>query len=163
MKVADITPRDSTEGHYRHKGLAWLGAAKILHENDTAHLMGPFYYMVSHAFELFTKAFLLWRGVSHKELRSRDFGHNISALVHRAKELGLQIEDEYIPLIETMENLNKDHMQRYPMIGFFTIGQLGYVEPNHIINWVQKYYDKIYGIISSEKNRFLIADQKCLQ
>jgi len=83
---ADLTVREGTEGTYRHKGLAWLDAAKCLHQNNREGF-GAFYYLVSHACELFTKAFLIWRGVPYDQLKSRELGHDIQRLVEKRKSL----------------------------------------------------------------------------
>jgi hypothetical protein len=148
---ADATIRDGTEGTYRHQGLAWLEAAKVLNESGNAAGLGPFYYLVSHSFELFTKAFLLWRGVTHEELRSKKLSHNFKALVNRANELGLGLEEEFCPLVEALQSINEQHRTRYAQLGFFTMGDIRYVMPDNMLIWVQKYYDKIFGIIHKEK------------
>ena len=148
---ADLTVREGTEGTYRHKGLAWLDAAKCLHQNNREGF-GAFYYLVSHACELFTKAFLIWRGVPYDQLKSRELGHDIQRLVEKAQELGLPIEEEFKPFFEALENLNQENMQKYPKLGFFTLGQQGYVEPHNMLSWADIYYKKIYAIISKEKN-----------
>lgn len=149
---ADTELRDGNQGLYRHEGLAWLESAKVLEKARKGFGLGPFYYIVAHACELFTKAFLLWRGVSHEELRSKKLSHDIPKLLDKAQEYGLQLEEEFTPFFEALDNMNRDHKQRYPKLGFYTMGRLDYVEPSKMIYWAEKYYEKIYGIIQRERN-----------
>lgn len=46
----------------------------------------PAYYLWAHSIELSLKAFLFAHGVPLRKLKSRDFGHNLKALVDEARE-----------------------------------------------------------------------------
>lgn len=64
------------------------------HEEFVQNLSIPAYYLVGHAIELALKAFLLERGITVGELRSRKYGHNLDALVleARRRRLGMCVK-----------------------------------------------------------------------
>jgi hypothetical protein len=50
----------------------------------------PAYFLAMHGIELTLKAFLRYKGVEPRALRSRELGHDIRACYRKAKELGLR-------------------------------------------------------------------------
>ncbi len=48
------------------------------------------YYLYCRSLELVLKAFLLAKGVSKKQLKARSLGHDLTALLTKAKKLGLE-------------------------------------------------------------------------
>ena len=57
------------------------------------------YYLYCRSIELVIKAFLLAKGMTKKQLKTRKFGHDLTALLIEAKKLGLEdivvIESEW--------------------------------------------------------------------
>ena len=47
------------------------------------------YYLICRSLELSFKAFLLTEGIKRNKLRSRDYGHNLKALLKKTKELNI--------------------------------------------------------------------------
>lgn len=62
--------------------------------NDRAFM--PYYFLLGQSIELSLKAFLLGCGVSLKELRRKNYGHDLKALLHEAhrRRLGLEVKLE---------------------------------------------------------------------
>lgn len=58
--------------------------------NRTVGVSLPAYFLLARSVELSLKAFLLHQGVSAKDLASKKFGHNLSALLNEATSRGLQ-------------------------------------------------------------------------
>lgn len=76
--------------HYAHSYAAsaqWLDGAQV----QATHPDAPIKFNYTHAIELYLKAFLLQKGVTVQELRSRDLGHDTANLVERAVGLGLNV------------------------------------------------------------------------
>lgn len=80
--------------HYAH---AYASSAMTLNEVDidTIHSDAPIRFLFSHAIELYLKAYLLLRGVTIEELRSRALGHNLKKLTSGAVKLGLDVSKEH--------------------------------------------------------------------
>ncbi|MGJ5155397.1 hypothetical protein [Bradyrhizobium sp. HKCCYLR1023] len=74
----------------------------------------PRYFMLCHAIELALKAFLLARGRTVPELRSRPFGHDISALMTEAIGLGLSIGPLARSEIDRLSKAHEEFWHRYP-------------------------------------------------
>jgi hypothetical protein len=76
--------------HYAH---AYAASAVSLNEEgvDTIHADAPVRFLFSHAIELYLKAYLLLKGVTAADLRSRAFGHNLKKLTTEAIKLGLDL------------------------------------------------------------------------
>lgn len=72
--------------NYAH---SFLGAAKALDrlewEDRETHSDSPTEFIYWHSIELLLKAYLLAEGMEIAKLRSRDYGHNITALTKAAK------------------------------------------------------------------------------
>ena len=59
-------------------------AASVVADAAGDQVSLPAYYIWGHSIELYLKAFLFARGVPLRKLRSKDFGHNLKALVDEA-------------------------------------------------------------------------------
>lgn len=80
--------------HYAH---AYAASAMTLNEVDIdiIHADAPVRFLFSHAIELYLKAYLLLKGVTVEELRSRALGHNLKKLTSKAVKLGLSVSKEH--------------------------------------------------------------------
>ncbi len=87
--------RTTPYGMWRY-GNDFLKAALVVlsRYNDRAFM--PYYFLLGQSIELSLKAFLLGRGVSLKELRSKKYGHDLKALLDEAgrRRLGLKVKLE---------------------------------------------------------------------
>ena len=84
------------------------------------------YYLYCHSIELSLKAFLLARGITKKKLKDRRYGHDLIALLNKAKQLGLE---DIVPIRPEWESeLSKAndyyfHKEfEYFNVGFFANG-----------------------------------------
>jgi HEPN domain-containing protein len=79
--------------HYAH---AYAASAMTLNEVgvDTIHADAPVRFLFSHAIELYLKAYLLLKGLTVDELRSRALGHNLKKLASKSVKLGLSVSNE---------------------------------------------------------------------
>jgi hypothetical protein len=64
-------------------------AVRIANKNKVSL---PAYYLLGHSIELSLKAFLLARGVTFKELKSKKYGHDLMALLSAARRHRLGTE-----------------------------------------------------------------------
>ena len=85
----------------------YLAAATIVLPPPTTDLEAlrmkisfPAYFLVGHSIELSLKAFLLGRGVTKDQLKSRIFGHKLDALLTEARRRRLGNEVK-LPQVET--------------------------------------------------------------
>ncbi|WP_298333467.1 hypothetical protein [uncultured Erythrobacter sp.] len=100
--------------HYAH---SYAASALELErsEVDATHPDAPIRYLFSHAIELYLKSFLLMKGVSLSELRSRNLGHDLPALLKRASEFQFHVSEE----MEAQIGLANDAiMDRYIETGY---------------------------------------------
>jgi len=93
----------------------------------------PAYFLVLHSIELSMKAYLRHHGVTVRELRSRQYGHDIRACCRKAKELGLKVHfkmcaDDMRALLMLID-LNTDHVLRYIRTGYRLFPSWAIVEP----------------------------------
>lgn len=123
--------------------LDYFGAAKLLLESrgKAIALQSPLYYLISHAFELFSKSFLMSHGLNYRDLKA--LNHGIKGILEKCKELGLPVDPDDVLFSEVMINLNKHNMQRYPMLGLFQIGPIGFSEPENLITHLDKFKNKV--------------------
>src|SRR5688572_15835808 len=68
----------------------FLEAANLVAEAAGERVSIPAYYLWAHSIELSLKVFLISQGVSLRELKSRQLGHNLMALWQRGVSLGLE-------------------------------------------------------------------------
>lgn len=116
--------------HYRLVAVSFWESAKILYENRTYTdgcqtsmiNMPPFYYLVSHASELFLKSALLKRGVTESDLRKQNVRHNLVKLATILAEKGLHLSENTIELIKVLHPIHEKHYLRYL-----------FLKPNHEI------------------------------
>lgn len=73
----------------------------------------PFYFLVSHAIELFLKSALLKRGYVPADLRRFDNRHNLKALLELLKKKGLPVSTEATSIIEGLSSQHSNHLLRY--------------------------------------------------
>lgn len=62
--------------------------ARLQVHDDTSFIMG-FHHLIGFAVELYLKSFLLHHGISESDLRSKQYGHKLAALLTTATELRL--------------------------------------------------------------------------
>lgn len=103
--------------HYAHSYAASAIALYKLNI-EAIHPHAPVRFLFSHSIELYFKAFLLCKGLSLDQLRSRELGHNLEALMAASMLHGLQISD-----IQQQQIIvaNSAILDRYIEIGFRTI------------------------------------------
>jgi hypothetical protein len=65
-------------------------AANLVAEAAGDRVSIPAYYLWGHSIELSLKVFLISHGVSLRELKSKNLGHNLTALWRKAVSLGLE-------------------------------------------------------------------------
>jgi hypothetical protein len=115
---------------YYMMGLNFQESAKKISEtletnNDGTpkNLMAiPFYFLVSHAAELYLKSALLKRGFDETKLKEFSYRHNLSALLEELQKKGVSITPETIDLIDFLYKQHKSHTLRY--INLFEKNQL---------------------------------------
>jgi hypothetical protein len=73
----------------------------------------PFYFLVSHAIELFLKSALLKRGYVPADLKRFDKRHNLNALLELLKKMGLPISSEATSIINGLSPQHAHHLLRY--------------------------------------------------
>ncbi len=73
----------------------------------------PFYFLASHAAELFLKSALLKRGVSENLLKKFDYRHNLEALLNALKEKGVPISGNTESVVLGLSEQHKSHQLRY--------------------------------------------------
>lgn len=74
----------------------------------------PFYFLVSHAVELFLKSALLKRGYTEKELKDH-YGHNLNSLMKALEVKGVTITPATVEVIDGLQELNENHVLRYDL------------------------------------------------
>jgi len=56
----------------------------------------PFYFLTSHATDLFLKAALLKRGIEEESLRKFDYRHNLTSLLIELQATGVSISEKTV-------------------------------------------------------------------
>lgn len=87
-------------------------------EIATTHSDAPVRFLFSHAIELYLKAYLLLKGVTVEELRSRALGHNLKKLTATAVKLGLDVPTVHR---QSMDVANEAILDRYIETGARTV------------------------------------------
>ena len=81
--------------NYAHSYASMAGAFRTSSNSlDCTHPEAPIYFLYYHALELYLKSFLVSQGVSEGELRSRELGHNLDALLKKSEVLGLKVSPQ---------------------------------------------------------------------
>ena len=97
-------------------------SAKLLSDNiefkrasygDIFTLM-PFYYLASHAAELFLKAALLKRGFGETNLRRIEYRHNLEALLDQLESKGVPVSESSRTMVKKLGAQHRTHELRFP-------------------------------------------------
>jgi hypothetical protein len=93
----------------------------------------PAYNLAMHGIELTLKAFLRYHGIDPRELRNRQYEHDLHACFRRAKELGLldifKMTDDDEKAMRLLVDLNVDQGLRYIRKGWKEFPSWAIVEP----------------------------------
>ena len=73
----------------------------------------PFYFLASHAAELFLKSALLKRGFEESDLKQYDYRHNLNALLAAVQSKGVSVSQDTITLINGLHRQHQTHALRY--------------------------------------------------
>jgi len=91
----------------------FLEAANLVAEAAGDRVSLPAYYLWGHSIELSLKVFLIGHDITLRELKSRDLGHNLTALWQKARSLGLEQEIHlYSKEIGTILLLSQDYAEK---------------------------------------------------
>lgn len=92
----------------------------------------PFYFLVSHAAELFLKSALLKRGWDEQRLKKYDYRHNLDLLLSEVQKIGVSVTPETANLINGLSAQHADHSLRYTALT--DNGQKTYLPPPALIH-----------------------------
>lgn len=106
---------------YRMTAVNFWESAKILHKAFHAKdeplprniRALPFYYLVSHAFELLLKCALLKRSVTEQELKRHNLRHNLSELLLALEAKGVSVSCHTKDILQALTLQHKEHALRY--------------------------------------------------
>ena len=106
---------------YRMTGVVFMENAKILNrafEDKGESAIGdpmavPFYYLVSHAAELFLKCALLKRGFSPNDLKSIALRHSLENLLRELLKKGAPVSEPCSQLLLRLNHQHEKHALRY--------------------------------------------------
>jgi len=73
----------------------------------------PFYFLVSHAAELYLKAALLKRGFNEADLKKFDYRHNLDSLLTELQKKGVSISQNTANTVKGLNEQHKTHILRY--------------------------------------------------
>ena len=73
----------------------------------------PFYFLTSHAAELFLKSALLKRGWDEQRLKKYEYRHNLDSLLSEVQKIGISVTPETVNLITGLSSQHADHSLRY--------------------------------------------------
>lgn len=79
---------ETPHGFLKHAQEFFVAADLVLGKTEDVSL--PAYFLLGRSIELALKAFLLHKGMRISELRRKEFGHNLRALLAKAREQGLE-------------------------------------------------------------------------
>ena len=94
----------------------------------------PFYFLTSHAIELFLKSALLKRGLTEQELKKYDYRHNLNAFLEKIQKVGVTVQPKTIEVIRGLHSQHISHALRYTAL--VDDGQKTYLPPPALINSV---------------------------
>ncbi|MBO1273235.1 hypothetical protein J3L11_16460 [Shewanella sp. 4t3-1-2LB] len=102
---------ETPHGFLKHSQ-EFLEAADLV-LRDKTEVSFPGYFLLGRSLELAFKAFLLKKGLSIKKLRSKEYGHNLGALLKASMENGLAQIVLFEPIeVGTIQLLSHDYMQK---------------------------------------------------
>lgn len=116
---------DETSKHlasvYRMTAINFLMSARRLQQSFAAEgkamelniFAVPFYYLTSHAAELFLKAALLKNGVTEREVKTFNRRHNLSRLMEDLIEKGAHFNKTSIAILTDLSEQHSKHLLRY--------------------------------------------------
>jgi hypothetical protein len=87
----------------------------------------PFYFVASHAAELFLKSALLKRGFEESDLKQYDYRHSLNALLVAIQAKGVSVTPDTINLINGLHRQHQTHALRYSAL--VDDGQATYMPP----------------------------------
>lgn len=87
--------RGQTPSGFLKHAQEFLAAADLV-LNRARSVSLPAYFLLGRSIELSLKAFLLHRGVPLTELRKKQFGHNLRALLDASRQHGIE---QHVPLV----------------------------------------------------------------
>lgn len=116
-----MTPNVPLASAYYLLGANFQNSARILLDSINVNQKGlpekydaiPFYFLISHAAELYLKAALLKRGFSESDLKKYDYRHNLKALLEALQEKGVSVTPDTISLISGLHSQHQSHALRY--------------------------------------------------
>jgi hypothetical protein len=73
----------------------------------------PFYFLISHAAELFLKSALLKRGMQESDLKKFDYRHSLNSLLTILQNKGILVSPETVTLIKGLHEQHRTHALRY--------------------------------------------------
>ncbi len=73
----------------------------------------PFYYLISHTFELLLKCALLKRGASVDVLKKYPLGHSLSRQLEMLKGFGVPVSENTDLVIRILSSQHEKHVLRY--------------------------------------------------
>lgn len=76
----------------------------------------PFYFLTSHAAELFLKAALLKRGFGDRDLRQFNYRHNLGMLLSAVQQKGVRVTTETEEMVRRFSTQHEDHSLRYTVL-----------------------------------------------
>lgn len=93
----------------------------------------PAYFLLLHGIELTLKSFLRHKGLTVEQLSGKGLGHDLNALLARARELGLnevhQLTEQDSEALALLIGANADHQLRYIQTGPKAFPPWGSAEP----------------------------------
>ena len=91
----------------------------------------PFYFLASHAAELFLKSALLKRGMGSGELKQFDYRHNLRGLIDAVRDKGVRITSETLDMIDGLHSQHHTHALRYTSL--LDDGQATFMPPPPLV------------------------------
>lgn len=93
--------------NYAH---SYACSARTLYEARTkvTHSSAPIYFLCFHALEMYLKSYLLAHNFTKRDLRKREYGHNILRIAQEAEVHGLILADvdkQVISLLSKTDNI----------------------------------------------------------
>ena len=91
----------------------------------------PFYFLISHAAELFLKSALLKRGFTEQDLKKHKYRHNLKSLLEELQNKGVKISIESIKLLYALHKQHNEHALRYTAL--VDDGKASYLPPPKLV------------------------------
>ncbi len=109
---------------YRLAAVSFWQSAKILYENriltkgghTSLTTVSPFYYLVSHACELFLKSALLKRGVTESDLKRQNVRHSLENLLKILESKDVDVSDTTKLVLLSLNGAHEKHDLRYNLL-----------------------------------------------